>query len=419
MGRFPPGVTVRDFFAQASCYAEQHRLEQDQAGHFSGCILKKQLLAAAAIAFTACASVSASQQHISDAGQAGAPVPTAQPPSPAVGTDTKSLAKALAHAISLIDAKQFDAAGEELHVLMKAYPDEPSVPFLLAKASMHQGRRAEGEAYFERYHALALRRKEYKPGDMLLVLARLCRERGDIAASRKWLDQVDPNEQKAYFAAQIQRAMLLAKEKNVTGALALVDSLAPYTPDDLLQVLLSKADYLRQLGRLEEAYELLAAGTPRVPPEAELLNLYASVANETGRFDVSESAAQLAIATAPGEYTAYNNLASWYVERNVKPAYALQLASKALEIKPDSPYAMDTVGYAQYRLGNLSAAEAQLRRAYSQLQHPEIALHLVEVLLQKGERNEARQLMREASAKLDSPPSEQLRKKIEGLQLRL
>lgn len=302
---------------------------------------------------------------------------------------------------------------------MKTYPDEPSILFLFANTSMQLGHRAEGEAYFERYHALALRRKEYKPGDMLLVLARLCRERDDIAASRKWLDQVDPNDQKTYFAAQIQRSMLLAKEKNVTGALALVDSLEPRTPDDLLQVILSKADYLRQLGRLEEAYEVLAAGTPRVAPEAELLNLYASVANETGRFDVAESAAQLAIARAPGEYTAYNNLASWYVERNVKPAYALQLASKALEIKPDSPYAMDTVGYAQYRLGNLEAAETQLRRAYAQLQHPEIALHLVEVLLQKGERDEARQLMREASAKLDSPPSEPLRKKIEGLQLRL
>lgn len=386
---------------------------------FSGCILKKQLLSAAVIAFTACASFSASQQQTSDADQAGVPASAAQPQSPAAGTDAKPFARALARAISLIDAKQFDAAREELNASIKAYPDEPSLLFLFANTSMQLGRRAEGEAYFERYHALALRRKEYKPGDMLLVLARLCRERDDIAASRKWLDQVDPNEQKAYFAAQIQRSMLLAKEKNVTGALALVDSLAPRTPDDLLQVILSKADYLRQSGRLEEAYEVLAAGTPRVAPEAELLNLYASIANETGRFDVAESAAQLAIARAPDEYTAYNNLASWYVERNVKPAYALQLASKALEIKPDSPYAMDTVGYAQYRLGNLEAAETQLRRAYSQLQHAEIALHLVEVLLQKGERDEARQLIREASAKLDSPPSEQLRKKIEDLQLRL
>lgn len=284
---------------------------------------------------------------------------------------------------------------------------------------MSLGRRAEGEAYFERYHALALRRKEYKSGEMLLVLARLCRERGDIAASRKWLDQVDPNEPKAYFAAQIQRSMLLAKENNVTGALALVDSLEPKTPDDLLQVILSKANYLRQLGRLEEPYDVLVAGTPRVAPEAELFNLYASVANETGRFDVAESAARLAMTAAPGDYKAYNNLASWYAERNVKPEYALQLASRALEIAPDNPYAMDTVGYAQYRLGNLNAAETQLRRAYSRLPHPEIALHLVEVLLQKGERDEARKLLRQAKAKLENPPSEQLRNKIEGLQLRL
>jgi predicted Zn-dependent protease len=379
-------------------------------------MLKKILLSAAVMAFTACASVSASQQHIPEADNAAAPSAAAQPDSAAPGNDAKSFAKALAHAISLSDAKQFDAAREELNALMKTYPDEPSILFLFANTSMQLGRRAEGEAYFERYHALALRRKEYKPGEMLLVLARLCRERDDIVASRKWLDQVDPHEQKAYFAAQIQRSMLLAKEKNVTGALALVDSLEPRTPDDLLQVILSKANYLRQLGRLEEAYEVLAAGTPRVAPEAELFNLYASVANETGRFDVAESAARLAIAAAPGDYTAYNNLASWYVERNVKPAYALQLASKALEIAPDSPYAMDTVGYAQYRLGNLDAAETQLRRAYSQLQHPEIGLHLAEVLAKKGKREEAQQLLREASARLENPPDDRLRDKIERLQ---
>jgi predicted Zn-dependent protease len=378
--------------------------------------LKKILLLAAVMAFTACASVSASQQHIPEADNAVAPSAAAQPDSAAPGNDAKSFAKALAHAISLSDAKQFDAAREELNALMKTYPDEPSILFLFANTSMQLGRRAEGEAYFERYHALALRRKAYKPGEMLLVLARLCRERDDIVASRKWLDQVDPHEQKAYFAAQIQRSMLLAKEKNVTGALALVDSLDPQTPDDLLQVILSKANYLRQLGRLEEAYDVLVAGTPRVAAEAELFNLYASVANETGRFDVSESAAQLAIAAAPGDYRAYNNLASWYAERNVKPAYALQLASKALEIAPGNPYAMDTVGYAQYRLGNLDAAETQLRRAFSQLQHPEIGLHLAEVLAKKGKREEAQQLLREASARLENPPDGRLRDKIERLQ---
>jgi Flp pilus assembly protein TadD len=378
--------------------------------------LKKTLLSAVIIAFAACASVSASQQQMPDAEKGSAPVSAAQQGSSSASDKAGASQEKLAHAKSLIAEKQYEAARQELDGLLKERPDDPSVVFWLAKASMYLDRRAEGEAYFERYHYLALGKKGYKPGEMLLVLARLCRERDDIAASRKWLDQVDANEHGAYFPAQIQRSMLLAKEKNVTGALALVDSLDPQTPDDLLQVILSKADYLRQLGRLEEAYDVLVTGTPHVAPEAELLNLYASVANETGRFDVSESAAQLAIAAAPGDYSAYNNLASWYAERNVKPAYALQLASRALEIAPDNPYAMDTVGYAQYRLGNLKAAETQLRGAYARLPHPEIALHLVEVLLKKGEREEARKLLREANARLDNPPGNRLRDKIARLQ---
>lgn len=372
------------------------------------------------MAFAACASVSASQQQISDADQAATPAPAAQQGSPAAIDEAGAAREKLAHAKSLIDEKQYEAAHQELDGLLKERPDDPSVAFWLAKASMYLDRRAEGEAYFERYHRLALGKKEYKPGGMLLVLARLCRERGDIAASRKWLDQVDPNETDAYFAAQIQRYMLLDMERDMTGALALANSLVPRTPEDVLQVILTKADALRQLGRLEESFKVLVEGTSRVAADPELLNLYASVARQLGRLDVAESASRLAIELAPGNAKAYNNLAYSFAERNIRLEYASQLAAKALALSPDDPYAMDTMGYVQYRLGNLGAAEANLRRSRTLLGRPEVTLHLVEVLLQKGERKEALALLGEARAKIatDAQVDGPLRDKIKRLQLR-
>ena len=54
-------------------------------------------------------------------------------------------------------------------------------------------------------------------------------------------------------------------------------------------------------------------------------------------------------------------------------AEALALIDKALEMAPEDPFIMDSMGWVQYRLGNLDAAEAHLRAAYALRKDPEIA----------------------------------------------
>jgi Flp pilus assembly protein TadD len=387
-------------------------------------LLKNKFFLFATISLlAACSSIT--QQQASEVHKTGATEPVSQNFSVVSEVPSRSGSSApsgisgsvdekLAHARSLIDKGEFTVAHQELSVLLAERPDDPSVIFSLAKVSMHLNLRSEGEAYFERYHYLMSGREGYKSGQMLLVLARLCRERDDIEASRAWLDKIEPNETDVYFLAQIQRAMLLAKENDSSGALALVATLEPKTPTELFQLTLAKAEFLRQSSKSEEAFEVLADGVPRVAPAPELLNLYASVANEIGRFEVAESAARAAIAIAPNDSIAYNNLASWFAERNVRLDEALQLVSRAREISPDDPYVMDTLGYVQYRLGNFVEAEAHLRNSYSLTKHPEIALHLVELLLRTGEREQALKLLREVSGK--AATDKLLRDKIDRLQ---
>jgi Flp pilus assembly protein TadD len=60
---------------------------------------------------------------------------------------------------------------------------------------------------------------------------------------------------------------------------------------------------------------------------------------------------------------------------------------------------MDSMGWVQFRMGNLNEAESQLRKAYEQRNDPEIAVHLGEVLFKKGQQDEARKLWREARSK--------------------
>ncbi|KAB2896040.1 MAG: tetratricopeptide repeat protein, partial [Dokdonella sp.] len=75
------------------------------------------------------------------------------------------------------------------------------------------------------------------------------------------------------------------------------------------------------------------------------------------------------------------------------------LIKRALELKPDEPAIIDSMGWVQYRLGQLDAALKDLRRAYAKQADPDIAAHLGEVLWVKGEHAEARKVWEAAREK--------------------
>jgi Flp pilus assembly protein TadD len=105
------------------------------------------------------------------------------------------------------------------------------------------------------------------------------------------------------------------------------------------------------------------------------------------------------IAKVPDNQHAYNALGYSLAERNVRLKEAHELIQKALGMAPNDPFIMDSMGWVQYRMGNLSEAAAHLRKAYSLRNDPEIAVHLGEVLWKMGQQEDARKLWREAKAK--------------------
>jgi len=68
----------------------------------------------------------------------------------------------------------------------------------------------------------------------------------------------------------------------------------------------------------------------------------------------------------------------------------MSLIEKAHTLAPDDPFILDSMGWGNYRLGNLDESEKFLRRALAERPDPEIAAHLGEVLWAKGERTSAR-----------------------------
>ena len=67
-----------------------------------------------------------------------------------------------------------------------------------------------------------------------------------------------------------------------------------------------------------------------------------------------------------------------------------------------------------YRLGKLDSAEATLQKAFGLRQDEEIGLHLLEVLLKSGKKEEARQLGSRLTVRY--PDSKALKKLVQRLE---
>jgi Flp pilus assembly protein TadD len=251
----------------------------------------------------------------------------------------------------------------------------------------------------------------------MLILSQLAEERGDLKAALQWVDKIPADDPKVALSAQLRRAQLVAKQGDLAGARKLLATLKAGDEGGQAQVVLTEAALLRDAGKADEAYALMAAAAKRFPANTDLLYDYALMAEKAGHMDVMEATLRQVMAQAPDNHHAYNALGYSLAERNVRLQEAFQLIDKAMKMAPGDPFIMDSMGWVQYRLGNLNEAEAQLRRAYALRNDPEIAVHLGEVLWRKGQQADARKLWREARAK--DPKNDALRATLARLNLSL
>jgi len=115
-------------------------------------------------------------------------------------------------------------------------------------------------------------------------------------------------------------------------------------------------------------------------------------AEKLDRLDVLETDLRRVIALRPGDAQAYNALGYTLADRTDRLTEAVSLLDKALSLAPNDPFILDSVGWAQFRTGNLARAQEYLERAFKMRPDPEIAAHLGEVLWAMGQRDAAGKL---------------------------
>jgi tetratricopeptide (TPR) repeat protein len=319
----------------------------------------------------------------------------------------------------LVEQKRFAPAREQFRILLKDQPEHLGTLYALGVVSMQLDDNKAAEGYFKQFLAVLAAHpdEERDASKVLMILSQLAEERGDKAGALQWLDKVDESEPRAYFSARIRRAQLVAKHGDLAGARHSLTELKSEDPDEQGRVAQADAQLLRDAGQHAAALAALEAALKRFPDHIGLLYDFALAAERARRFEEMEKSLRRIIELEPDNHQAYNALGYSLAERNVRLAEAQTLIGQALKMAPDDPFIIDSMAWVEFRLGHLEQAEAMLRRAYGLRPDPDIAVHLGEVLWQKGDRAGAHKLWREARAK--DPKNDTLKSTLARLNVQL
>jgi tetratricopeptide (TPR) repeat protein len=172
----------------------------------------------------------------------------------------------------------------------------------------------------------------------------------------------------------------------------LIQQIPSNNADEQRSRVLAEVQLLREHRQWQAAFELLAANSAG---DIDLVYEQAMLAEKLNQLDVMEALLRQVIAQNPSYYNAYNALGFSLADRNMRLPEAKQLIIKALTFAPNDPFITDSLGWVEFRLGNLGAALSYLQKAYKDRADAEIAAHLGEVLWMMKRQDEAIKVWRE------------------------
>lgn len=293
----------------------------------------------------------------------------------------------------LVTEAKYPEARAEFQTLSRDFPDNVDVVFAVGVLSLQLQDYALAEANFKRLLVLPYRDRN----TVRLYLGQVAEEQKNYADALRWYEEVASGEQ--YLQAQIRYAQVLNKQGKLDAARAHLHQIEAGTSQARAQLLLTEAQMLRDANRAREAFDLIGSALESMPDQPELLYDYAMLAEKLERMDLLELSLKKLISLQPDHAHAYNALGYSLADRNVRLPEAQELIEKALQLSPDDPFIIDSMGWLLYRSGKNKEALEYLRKAYSTRPDPEIAAHLGEVLWVAGERGEAERIWLEATKK--------------------
>jgi len=221
------------------------------------------------------------------------------------------------------------------------------------------------------------------------------------------------------WAARLRAASALVDLEREDEAVAALGAMMDERPErsDAATAL---GDAFRMSDRFEEAataYDTAIERLGPIEPRHWRLFYVRGIAFERiGAWSQAEADFLHALELEPDQPLVLNYLGYSWVEQRHNLDEARIMIEKAVALRPDDGYIVDSLGWAAYRLGNFEEAVVQLERAVElQAGDPIINDHLGDAYWQVGRLNEARfQWRRVLTLEPEDELAEQVRRKIAG-----
>lgn len=213
---------------------------------------------------------------------------------------------------------------------------------------------------------------------------------------------------------QVIRMLVLGEQFEEAHAWAL--SISEGHPDLELVLLTVETDALMNAGHLEQAEELLGETIASNPDNVDLLFARALLVERRGDLVAAETDLRKIIELQPEDSRALNHLGYTLADRDERLDEALGLLERAIAIAPEDPAIIDSLAWAQYKLGRHEEALHNLERAFEVFPDPEVAAHLGEVLWAMGRQREANRIWENALR--ENPEAQVILNTIERLKSR-
>jgi tetratricopeptide (TPR) repeat protein len=236
--------------------------------------------------------------------------------------------------------------------------------------------------------------------------------RGDADGALTYLEKVPEND--AGFEQAFRfRIHLLSQSGKKEAALALVAEGKRRHPDQGRYWLL-QSQVEEQAGDLAAARATLEEATAKWPKDTDLLYALGILLDKLKESDAGIAAMERIIALDPDHADALNYVGYTLADRKQDLDRALVLIRKAMEIKPDSGYIVDSLAWAYFRMGKLDRAWEEIQRAVVLSDNdPTIWEHYGDLAAARGLKDKAREGYRR-SLKL-APDNAAVRAKLEAL----
>ena len=238
----------------------------------------------------------------------------------------------------------------------------------------------------------------------LLGLIQIAQQSGELALADEYLAQLydDPETRnQAYF----ERLKMWLDNGQVDISQQIYRSAWQEQHIEREQSSLIYAQALTSSEYYNEAISLLSYQLQESAQATPILQARAEVYMYKGDYALMEADLRQIIATNPEDGTAYNTLGYVLADINTRLEEAERLITQALQIDPENPAYIDSLGWLKFRQGDLQQARLFTERAHSRWQDAEISAHLGEIYWHQGERERAIYVWLDA---LDRDPQHQV-----------